>query len=664
MMSLFRTSLMLLLTALLAVAETRVRITGMKRNSENEILELMGGRLAHVRANDAAPSRADDAAFLVRQVLRKDGFTDVHVDWKIVSQTEISLAVHEGGRLSLGEVRVNGVPPAEAVKLAKLYRRPAMKGQSFIPGAAPFREEDVETGLSFLRQELNAQGHWEAQAAVTSRATDPASGAVGLTIDVLPGPSYSIGQAKIVSLDGRGVAEAQAAVKPYAGKTATTGNLNAMRLAVEEAFVSSGYPDAKISMNRTRVAPQFVPEFSIELGKRVRLNRIEIEGLARTNPKRIEARLKSLEGDWYDEAAMNKRLRGFLAIGAFSSARLETREVPGERIDATLHLVEARAKEISLGGGFDSYLGALLRTTYTDRNFMGELLGLSAGFEFSSRGVLGETRLTDPWFLGTDVAASARLFALIYGREGYSSFETGLEGSGTWEFGGHYKIEALAGYSFVNLNEDGLPASELGETVYSQPRLRITQTLDYRDSAVLPKNGWHLTAPLEIGAAIGDLSTSYVRGELSGAWYHTFPNDYQIVLGAAYGIIVPSGNGVDLPINLRLFNGGAHSVRSFPERELGPTADGFPTGGEGMWHANAELIRSLVGSLKAVGFLDAGSLSRKFDQLGSGEVELAVGLGLRLDLPIGPVRLEYGYNLTQDPGDPVGTLHFAIGVAF
>jgi outer membrane protein assembly complex protein YaeT len=663
-MNLLRTSLILMLTALSAVAETRVRITGTKQKSENEILDLMGGRLAHVRANEAAPSRADDAAFLVRQVLRKDGYTDVRVDWKIVGRGEIVLTVHEGGRLSLGRVRVNGVPPAEAEKLAKLYARPARKGHSFTSGAAPFREEDAETGLSYLRQELNAQGYWGGEAAVTNRTTDPASGAVDLTIDVRPGPLYSISEAKIVSRDGRGMPEAQAAANPYAGKTATTGNLNAMRLAVEEVFVSSGYPDAEISMTRTLDAPRFVPEFFINLGKRVRLNRIDVEGLVRTNPKRIEARLKSLEGDWYDEAAMNKRLRGFLAIGAFSSARLETREIAGDRIDATLHLEEARAKEISFAAGGDSYLGALLRTTYTDRNLMGELLGFSAGFEFSSRGVLGEARLVDPWFMGTDVAASARVYALVYGREGYSTFETGLEGTGTWEFGDHYKLEALVGFSFVNLTEDGLPVSELGETVYGQPRLRVTQTLDYRDSAVLPRNGWHLTAPLEIGSAMGDLSTSYVQAELSGAWYHTFENDWQIVLGGAGGILMPSGDGVDLPINLRLFNGGARSVRSFPERELGPTVEGYPTGGEGVWHANVELIRRLAGSLKAVGFVDAGSLSREFDKLGSGDVELAVGLGLRLDLPIGPVRLEYGYNLTRDPGDPVGTLHFAIGVAF
>jgi outer membrane translocation and assembly module TamA len=169
---------------------------------------------------------------------------------------------------------------------------------------------------------------------------------------------------------------------------------------------------------------------------------------------------------------------------------------------------------------------------------------------------------------------------------------------------------------------------------------------------------------LEIGAAVGDLSTTYALAEISGGYYRAFARDYQLVLGGAWGVVVPSGDGADMPIDLRMFNGGARSVRSFPERELGPRVDGYPTGGEAKWHANVELIRDFIGSLKAVGFFDAGGLSREYDGLGSSKVDLAAGLGLRLDLPIGPVRLEYGYNLTRDIDEPVGTLHFAIGMGF
>jgi outer membrane protein assembly factor BamA len=629
------------------------------------VLELVSGRLTHVTSKPASPSRADDAAFLVLQTLRRDGYVDARVDWRVASSSEIVLTVNEGGRRSLGKVTVRGVPAADARRFARLYARPADSDRPLIGGSPPFREEDVETGLSFIRQDLNADGFWSAEATIVSRTTDPVSGSTAILIDVKPGPLFRIGDPRIISPDGRGVSETRGVAMSYVNRRATTGNVNAMRLAVEQVFISSGYPNARITMGRDLEAAQrFVPVFTIDIGKRVHLNQVHIEGLERTNPRRVQVRMTSLEGDWYDEAAMNRRIRSLLASGAFSSARLTTEELSGDTIDATLHLQESRAKEISFALGADSYLGFIFRSTYTDRNLWGELLGFSAGVEASSRGLLGETRITDPWLFGSDLSATARVYALSYSPDGYTSQESGLEGSVIWAVNDHYVIELLAGYSLTDLSPDGLPRSELGETRYRNPRLRLTQTIDYRDSPILPKNGWHLSMPLEIGAALGDESSSYALAELSGGFFYPLGRHYQIALGGAWGVIVPSGDGADLPIDLRMFNGGPRSVRSFPERELGPRVNGYPTGGEAKWHANAELIRGIAGSLKAVGFVDAGSLSRSFDELDASKTDIAAGLGLRLDLPIGPIRLEYGYNLTRDPGEPVGTLHFAIGMAF
>jgi Outer membrane protein/protective antigen OMA87 len=196
--------------------------------------------------------------------------------------------------------------------------------------------------------------------------------------------------------------------------------------------------------------------------------------------------------------------------------------------------------------------------------------------------------------------------------------------------------------------------------------MSFTQTLDYRDNPVLPKTGWHLKLPLQIGAVVGDMSTTYFKGGIAGGWYHPLGKTYQFGLGGSVNFIIPSGDSEELPIDLRLFNGGARSVRSFPERELGPTsADGrYPLGGEASWVVNAEVSRPVAGPLRAVAFVDAGTLAREFSELTSSEIEIAAGLGLRLDLPIGPVRLEYGYNLTRDEDEPAGALHFAIGVAF
>lgn len=659
-----RVFIFLLAAMSMGAAETRVRVTGVSHKSERQVLELMGDRLAHVRANPAASHLADDAAFILRRVLMNDGHADVEVDWKIVSRDEILLVVREGLRQSLGKVRVNGVPPDEARVLARIYAKPAEKGRSLMMDAPPFREKDVAAGISFVRQELNSRGHWNAEVSEHARSLDPVTGRVDLTINVESGPLFRIGRPRVTSSDGRGVRLVTESALPFAGRVASTAHLNAMRAAVEELVTSRGYPDADIRMGSALEGEQFIPEFRIDLGKRVRLNRLKIEGLERTRPERVAARFRGMEGEWYDEAAMNRRLREFLATGAFEFARVEATPAGHRLVDATLHFDETRARELGISAGIGSYQGFVTRFEYADRNFAGRLLGFSAGLEVGTRGLLGDVRLADPWLVGSDISAAARAYAMIYGREGYDKHETGLEGKLGRRFGDHYQVDMLAGYSLVSVSGDGLPSEELGEDLYNHLRLRFSQALDYRDSPVLPKNGWHLSLPLEIGAAVGSESTTYFMAGLEGGWFHPLGRRTQLGIGGEWRVLVPSGDGADLPIDLRLFNGGPRSVRSFPERELGPSANSYPTGGEAVWNANVELVREITGILKGVWFFDAGSLDRNFEDMGSSEIELATGLGLRLELPIGPIRLEYGHNLTRDRGEPGGTLHFAIGHAF
>jgi outer membrane protein assembly complex protein YaeT len=647
-----------------AKAGTTVRIEGMSGKSERQILQWMGGRLEHIRLSPASSSRADDAAFILRELLRHDGYASTTVEWRIAGSDEIVLTVREGARLSLGKVAVTGVAREEERKFARLFAKPAEKGREPGAGAAPFREGDVETGLSYLCQELYSRGHWEARAAVTTRNTNPATGAVDMEIEVTPGPLFHIGRPVVTGDDAAAEKVALSAAEPFAGKTASTVHLGAMRHAVEQAVGGKGYPDVEILMTRTLTDRKLVPGFSVKPGERVRLGRVGVDGLERTQPDRITGLFKNMEGGWYDKNAVNQKLRGILATGAFASARVENTPSGDGTVDATLHFEEARAREIMLGAGVGSYQGFITRAGYIDRNLFGSLMGFNAGLELSFLGLLGEVRVTDPWLLDSDVAGGAKGYALIYGREGYTSYETGLEGTLTWKPSSHYAIELLAGTSVVNLTDDGLPSSELGENNYTNPRLRLTQTLDFRGNPVLPESGWHLKFPLEIGAAVADTSTTYASAGLSGGWYHKLDCHYDIGLGGGFGMLVPSGDGSDLPIDLRLFNGGARSVRSFPERELGPAVNGYPTGGEAMWNANVELIRGITDAVRAVAFFDAGSLSRDYDEITSADIELAAGLGLRLDLPIGPVRFEYGFNLTRDSGEPAGTFHFAIGTAY
>jgi outer membrane protein assembly factor BamA len=453
-------------------------------------------------------------------------------------------------------------------------------------------------------------------------------------------------------------------LQPFVENWATTENITKLRAAMGEAFTSRGYPDAKILMTRRLGYDLYYPEFRIELGTRVKLLDIKSLGLKRTKPKRVKQIMAPLEGEWYDEAAMNAKVRDLLSTGAFSSIRVETYEVANKRIDATLHFEETKAKEVTLAAGAGTFNGPVFRAEYIDRNFRGKLRAFSAGIELSGRGVLGEIKLTDPWWRGTDISRELRLYSLVRAFEGYTHYENGFESKWTWEATDHYSLDLLLGYSFSSVNDEGLPLRLLGDDQYSHVRMAVTQNWDYRDSPVIPKSGWHLSVPIQIGAAISAETNAYLKLGLDGGWFYPIDDTWHLGVGGFAQWVLPTGEIQDLPVDLRVFNGGPRSVRSFPERELGPSFGGDPYGGDFSWAVNVELTRNVTGPLNAVAFVDAGGVTGDYIAPREGGLELAVGLGLRLNLPIGPVRLEYGHNLTQDAGEPNGTLHFAIGATF
>jgi outer membrane protein assembly factor BamA len=647
-----------------AVAETRIRVHGVPGMDEGEVLSLLGGRLYQIRNSPATPARADDAAFLLRQMLRQDGSANASVAWRINGPDEIVLTASGAARLVLGEVTILGGEEKDRKRLATLFGAPFGKDRSYGSGDLPFREPDVATGLSYLIQDYQANGHWTATAVEEHRATDPATGKVAIRIRVRPGPLHTLAAPAVTASDAAARTRVAAAAKPWQGLPATTAHLNAMRSAVEDSFSSAGFANAKIAMASRIETPRFIPEFTVTQGARIKLRHLTVSGFTKTNPHRVQQRLKPMEGGWFDKTALSQRQRELLATGAFSSVRTEITPVDAGTVDAHLSFAEGNARELTLAAGAGSYDGPIFRILYGDRNLFGQVIGLSAGFEFTARGVLGDVRVTNPWLLGSDWAGTARLYSIIYGHEGYTSFDTGLEGILSRKFTDHFKVEFLLGYSFVDNSEDGLPSYALGDNAYQHTRLRATPVWDYRDSALLPTAGWALRTPLQIGSAVGDDAAAYASLGVNGAWYRKLSANYQLALLGQCGLLVPTGDALEFPIDLRYFNGGADTVRSFPERELGPTINGYATGGNAYWAANAELIRPLAGPLNLVGFLDAGALSLDYQDILDADIELAAGLGVRLDLPIGPVRFEYGYNLTRGRDEPAGAFHFAIGASF
>ena len=129
----------------------------------------------------------------------------------------------------------------------------------------------------------------------------------------------------------------------------------------------------------------------------------------------------------------------------------------------------------------------------------------------------------------------------------------------------------------------------------------------------------------------------------------------------------------DLPASERFFAGGDTTVRGFSLDRLGTektiSTSGFPTGGNGEIVLNAELRVAAAKGFTGVTFIDAGNVFPRASDLSVTDLRPAAGFGVHYKSPIGPIRVELGFNL--DPRELVPgrlerrtVLHISLGQAF
>ncbi len=105
------------------------------------------------------------------------------------------------------------------------------------------------------------------------------------------------------------------------------------------------------------------------------------------------------------------------------------------------------------------------------------------------------------------------------------------------------------------------------------------------------------------------------------------------------------------------------TVRSFAERRLGPRdqVTGNPIGSNAYTIMNVEYGFPIRGDFRGAIFYDVGNLTPR---LGFKDLRSGIGAGIRYNLPIGPLRVDYGVNPSPKPGESRGALHISFGIAF
>jgi outer membrane protein insertion porin family len=110
--------------------------------------------------------------------------------------------------------------------------------------------------------------------------------------------------------------------------------------------------------------------------------------------------------------------------------------------------------------------------------------------------------------------------------------------------------------------------------------------------------------------------------------------------------------------------GGLYSLRGFKYRSVSPRDPGFtePIGGDTYWFGSLEYSIPIIERLRFALFYDVGNvLSGPYD-FSFSNISDNWGVGLRLNLPIGPLRLDYGIPIHHDQfNSSSGQFQFGVG---
>ena len=197
-------------------------------------------------------------------------------------------------------------------------------------------------------------------------------------------------------------------------------------------LAKSGEPFATCRRTRALAAGsrQINVVYTIDQGKRLYVERIEIHGNTKTRDEVIRREFDFGEGDAYNRALVDRGERHLKALGYFKAVKIGTR--PGsapDRVVLDVTVEEQQTGDFSIAGGYSTTDGWLAQISVSDRNFLGtgDIAKASVMYGQYARGF--DLSFTDPYALGPRVSLGGELFGKQNFANSNQSYDTSLYGA-------------------------------------------------------------------------------------------------------------------------------------------------------------------------------------------------------------------------------------------
>jgi outer membrane protein assembly factor BamA len=351
-------------------------------------------------------------------------------------------------------------------------------------------------------------------------------------------------------------------------------------------------------------------------------------------------------------------------LGIFKYTDVRYEPEGGSPRDVVYELKEGPRIDVSVLAGYGSYDLAFGGVELNQYNLfgIGHTHRLRAVQSFKSS--IGNYAYTIPEFFARDLSVFATAEGLRREEASFDREELILSLGGRKSYprlGNHLGLRYA--YEFLTAKVGTEPVSEDSPTEVAA--FIIDAQRERRDNPLLPREGYRLFTSVEVAKRAYGGDANYERVELNASWHRPLGGGRYAHLNLTHGIAIAEDPDRDLPFNKRFFPGGESTVRGYQRGEASPLDQfGEQIGAESVLIWNIELEQALAPNWSLVAFVDGTGITDTIQHYPFDDVLWSTGGGLRWNTVIGPVRLEYGHNLTRRRHDPRGTIHFSIGYPF